>query len=190
MLNRIIIIVILICNLPFLINHNVLAADNSKDPTQDNFKLQPGDIIITKGPVLFGFFGHSSIAIDDKNILQIEGPGDKPMTQSFDSFKYIYASGRHDWMKVYRCTKPGAGQKAATWVKNNYENTNHRYLVTLNLNSKNFTYCTKIIYQAFKFGVSKDAVKSHGLYIISPYAITDNFTKDYKLKLVKSYKNN
>ncbi|MBO1200013.1 hypothetical protein J3T65_11630 [Staphylococcus simiae] len=180
----------LLCSLPFIINQTVMSADKSIDTSHDDFKLQPGDIIITKGPVLYGFFGHSSIAIDNKNILQIEGPGDKPMTQSFDSFKYIYASGKNDWMKVYRCTKPGAGQKAATWVKDNYENTDHRYLVTLNLNSKNFTYCTKIIYQAYKFGVSKDAVKSHSLYIISPYAITDNFTKDYKLKLVKSYNNN
>ena len=41
-----------------------------------------------------GIFGHCSIAIDDKTILQIEGPGDKPTTQSFESFKYNYASGK------------------------------------------------------------------------------------------------
>ncbi|CDR20492.1 TPA: hypothetical protein RRM88_000390 [Staphylococcus argenteus] len=163
-------------------------ADNKyKEIKDDHFKLQPGDIIITKGPVMWGFFGHSSIAIDDKTILQIEGPGDKPTTQSFESFKYIYASGKNDWMKVYRCTYPGAGKKAADWVKKNYENTNHRYLVTLNLNSKNFTYCTKIIYQGYKFGVSEKSVKSHGLLIISPYAIKDNFTEPYRLKLVKTY---
>ncbi|MCG9848011.1 hypothetical protein LHK25_09640, partial [Staphylococcus argenteus] len=87
-------------------------ADNKyKEIKDDHFKLQPGDIIITKGPVMWGFFGHSSIAIDDKTILQIEGPGDKPTTQSFESFKYIYASGKNDWMKVYRCTYPGAGKK-------------------------------------------------------------------------------
>ena len=43
---------------------------------------------------MWGFFGHCSIAIDDKTILQIEGPGDKPTTQSFESFKYNYASGK------------------------------------------------------------------------------------------------
>ncbi|TBW68043.1 hypothetical protein EQ811_16290, partial [Staphylococcus capitis] len=47
-----------------------------------DFKLQPGDIILTKGPVLFGFFGHSSIAIDHDTVLQIEGPGDKPIVES------------------------------------------------------------------------------------------------------------
>ena len=53
----------------------------------NDFKLQPGDIILTKGPVLFGFFGHSSIALDRDTVLQIEGPGDKPITESFESFK-------------------------------------------------------------------------------------------------------
>lgn len=47
-------------------------------------------------------------------------------------------------MKVYRCSYPGAGKKAAEWVKKNYENTNHRYLVTLNLNSKNLHIVLKL----------------------------------------------
>ncbi|HDB9028438.1 TPA: hypothetical protein O7Q48_002635 [Staphylococcus aureus] len=170
------------------INSPKTIADNKYSEIQDDkFQLQPGDIIITKGPVMWGFFGHCSISIDDKTILQIEGPGDKPTTQSFESFKYNYASGKNDWMKVYRCSYPGAGKKAADWVKKNYENTNHRYLVTLNLNSKKFTYCTKIIYQAYKFGVSEKSVKSYGLHIISPYAIKDNFIDPYKLRLVKTY---
>ncbi len=50
----------------------------------DDFELQPGDIILTKGPVLFGFFGHSSIALDHDTVLQIEGPGQKTINQSFD----------------------------------------------------------------------------------------------------------
>lgn len=71
-------------------------------------------------------------------------------------------------MKVYRCSYPGAGKKAAEWVKKNYENTNHRYLVTLNLNSKKFTYCTKIIYQAYKFGVSEKSVKVMDYILFHP----------------------
>lgn len=157
---------------------------NTKD-----FKLQPGDIIITKGPVLFGFFGHSSIAIDEDTVLQIEGPGDKPITESFESYQRRFSTGKDDWIKVYRSVKPNAGQKAANWVKRNYENSDSRYLVTLNLKSQKFTYCTKIIYQAYKYGVDKNAVSDHGLYIISPYALKDNFTHDYRLKLVKNIKN-
>lgn len=56
------------------INSPKTIADNKYSEIQeDKFQLQPGDIIITKGPVMWGFFGHCSIAIDDKTILQIEG---------------------------------------------------------------------------------------------------------------------
>ena len=34
-------------------------------------------------------------------------------------------------------------------------------------------------------GVSKDTINDHGLLIISPYALVDNFNNDYRLKLVK-----
>ena len=68
-------------------------------------------ILLLQKALSCGIFGHCSIAIDDKTILQIEGPGDKPTTQSFESFKYNYASGKNDWMKVYRCSYPGAGKK-------------------------------------------------------------------------------
>ena len=78
-------------------------------------------------------FGHSSIAIDHNTVLQIEGPGDKPITESFESFKSRFGEGQDDWIKIYRCVKPGAGKKAAQWTKENYENTDNRYLVTLNL---------------------------------------------------------
>lgn len=82
------------------INSPKTITDNKYSEIQDDkFQLQPGDIIVTKGPVMWGFFGHCSIAIDDKTILQIEGPGDKPTTQSFESFKYNYASGKNDWIK-------------------------------------------------------------------------------------------
>lgn len=152
-----------------------------------DFKLQPGDIILTKGPVLFGFFGHSSIAIDHDTVLQIEGPGDKPIVESFESFKHRFGDGKNDWIKFYRSVKPGAGIKAAQWAKAHYKDSDKTYLVTLNLKSENYTYCTKIIYQAYKYGVSDNAINDQGLKIISPYALVDNFSKDYRLKLVYDY---
>ena len=88
---------------------------NALSPTEDDFDLQPGDIILTKGPVLFGF-GHSSIALDHDTVLQIEGPGDKPITESFHSFKQRFGEGKDDWIKIYRCSMPG--ERAAKWVKN------------------------------------------------------------------------
>ncbi len=41
------------------INSPKTIADNKYSEIQeDKFQLQPGDIIITKGPVMWGFFGH------------------------------------------------------------------------------------------------------------------------------------
>ncbi|SUL33459.1 Uncharacterised protein [Staphylococcus aureus] len=89
-------------------------------------------------------------------------------------------------MKVYRCSYPGAGKKAAEWVKKTmrYKSSLSSYI---KFEQQKFTYCTKIIYQAYKFGVSEKSVKSYGLHIISPYAIKDNFIDPYKLRLVKAY---
>lgn len=78
-----IVLIVILASHPFA-QANTLTTSSTKD---DNFKLQPGDIILTKGPVLFGFFGHSSIALNHDTVLQIEGPGQKPITESFDSFK-------------------------------------------------------------------------------------------------------
>lgn len=169
----------------FFTSHAQASTTYSKD--SDDFDLKPGDIILTKGPVLFGFFGHSSIALDHDTVLQIEGPGDNPITESFHSFKERFGEGQDDWIKIYRCSKPGAGQKAAEWANKHYKDSDKTYLVTLNPKSERFTYCTKIIYQAYKYGVSKNSVNDQGLLIISPYALVDNFTDDYKLKLVKQY---
>lgn len=164
-----------------------ISSTSSSSGKGNDFKLQPGDIILTKGPVLFGFFGHSSIALDHDTVLQIEGPGDKPIIESFESFKQRFGVKKNDWIKIYRCEYPNAGQKAADWAKAHYKNSDKTYLVTLNLKSERFTYCTKIIYQAYKYGVSKDTINDHGLLIISPYALVDNFNNDYRLKLVKTY---
>ena len=40
---------------------------------------------------------------------------------------------KNDWIKVYRCEYPNAGQKAADWAKAHYKNSDKTYLVTLNL---------------------------------------------------------
>ncbi|QJI69797.1 hypothetical protein HI031_09370 [Staphylococcus haemolyticus] len=109
------------------------------------------------------------------------------ITESFHSFKQRFGEGKDDWIKIYRCSMPGAGERAAKWAEEHYKDTDKTYLVTLNLKSERFTYCTKIIYQAYKYGVSKNSINEHGLLIISPYALVDNFTKNYQLKLVKQY---
>ncbi|MDU4969375.1 MAG: hypothetical protein E6X26_11945, partial [Staphylococcus epidermidis] len=85
-----------------LFTNQSFANDNKR------FQLKPGDIIVTKGPVLNGFFGHCSLAIDHDTVLQIESPGDKPMTEDFESYRDRYGKGKNEWIKVYRCSHPNA----------------------------------------------------------------------------------
>ena len=63
-------------------------------------------------------FGHSSIALDHDTVLQIEGPGDKPITESFHSFKQRFGEGKDDWIKIYRCSMPGAEREPLNGLKN------------------------------------------------------------------------
>ena len=149
---------------------------NALSPTEDDFDLQPGDIILTKGQFLFGFFGHSSIALDHDTVLQIEGPGTNPLQSHSILSNNDLVKAKMIGLKstVVLCLEL---ERAAKWAEEHYKDTDKTYLVTLNLKSERFTYCTKIIYQAYKYGVSKNSINEHGLLIISPYALVDNFTK-------------
>jgi hypothetical protein len=57
------------------------------------------------------------------------------VTESFESFKQRFGVKKNDWIKIYRCEYPNAGQKAADWAKAHYKNSDKTYLVTLNLKS-------------------------------------------------------
>ena len=89
-------------------------------------------------------FGHCSLAIDHDTVLQIEGPGDKPMTEDFESYRDRYGKGKNEWIKVYRCSHPNAGTKAAQWAKKHYENSDSEYLVTFNLKVKHLHIALKL----------------------------------------------
>ena len=69
-----ILFITLVIVLLILFSINVFNKDKESYESIDtkDFKLKPGDIIITKGPVLFGFFGHSSIAIDEDTVLKLK----------------------------------------------------------------------------------------------------------------------
>ena len=60
---------------------------NALSPTEDDFDLQPVILYSLRAQFYLVSFGHSSIALDHDTVLQIEGPGDKPITESFHSFQ-------------------------------------------------------------------------------------------------------
>ena len=132
-----------------------------------------GDIIITNATTMP--FGHAGIFVGKNSILSIDGPGKHPSVKTVSQFRNVYddtKSGK--WTKVYRCTISGYGSKASTWAMNNYHGSNAYYLITNNLASKNPTYCSKIVYQSYRYGVGKKAIDSKYDYVntVGPFDLT------------------
>lgn len=112
--------------------------------------LKPGDILITNVTKFKGIFGHAAIAISDSEVVHIAGPFSYPNKISFNGFKKKYLKSSHNWIKIYRSKSKIKAELAAEWVNDNYaENENIKYFITRNLKSTNYTYCSKIVFQAY-----------------------------------------
>lgn len=157
--------------------------------------LKAGDVIITNATSSFGLTGHAAIAINSNKILDIPAPKKLVRTQTVSSFISSYKNG---WIKVYRPTNSAWGSKAANWAKINYENSKATYRITTDINSTKETYCSKIVFQAYKFGVGRSAFNTYfhsqgGGYtandydakrmIIPPYVLPQSLKIDYSSKL-------
>lgn len=153
---------------------------------KSSFKLKKGDVLITNGTSSKGLTGHAAIAISSKTVIHISGSGAHPSTKSFASFKKDYGKGKK-WVKVYRSKKAGAGTKAGNWAIKNYKGKKYKYGINTKLSKKNPTYCSKIIYQAYKYGASKKSIYDPGSHIISPYALPNISSNAYKLKKIKTF---
>lgn len=156
--------------------------------------LESGDVIITNATSSFGLTGHAAIAIDSDEILDIPGPKKSVRTQTVNQFKNEYKNG---WIKVYRPKDSSWGTKAAKWATETYKGSNAIYKITLDTNSTDKTYCSKIVHQAYKFGVGESAFKTYyhdqggftandyniDKVIISPYNLPISLDINYNNKL-------
>jgi hypothetical protein len=137
--------------------------------------LLPGDIIITNSTSSSGITGHAGIVIRDNTILHIEGPGKHPDAPTIEEFKANYNKG---WIMVYRTQYAPWGVEAAKWAERTYENSNAVYKITSDINSTNETYCSKIVFQAYKFGPGKVTFRDKLCYktkrlYVAPYDLKD-----------------
>ncbi|OJG33089.1 YiiX/YebB-like N1pC/P60 family cysteine hydrolase [Enterococcus devriesei] len=163
-----------------------LANDSDGTGYRSAFHLRAGDVLISNKTSSWGLTGHAAIAISSKKILHIYGSGHHPAVHSLSWFKKRY-SGKGSWLKIYRSKNSKAGPKAAAWAKKNYVGKKYNYGINTKLKSKNPTYCSKIVYQAYKYGASKKSIYDPGSHIISPYALPNISSKAYKLRKVKTY---
>lgn len=117
--------------------------------------MKPGDVIITNSTSSAGLTGHAGIAISGSTILHIPGLGESVRRDSVTTFKNRYNKG---WIRVYRINDATAATKAANWASNTYRGTNAVYKITNDLSTTHETYCSKIVWQAYYYGIGKHAV--------------------------------
>lgn len=119
------------------------------------YNIRPGDILITNATSKEGITGHAAIALDNNQILHIQGPGHTPVVWGQLQFISAYM---HGWIYVYRPTDAITGQNAANWASRTYRNSNARYVITTNLSSTDVTYCSKLVWQSYYFGAGRLSV--------------------------------
>lgn len=95
---------------------------------------------------------------------------DTPEIVSLSAFENYYTE--KGWIKYYRPYNASNGVKAANWARNTYVNSNDTYKINTNLSSTHETYCSKIVWQAYRYGVGTDAVfYPFQTGVIAPYAL-------------------
>ncbi|MCR5829681.1 MAG: hypothetical protein K6F93_04925 [Lachnospiraceae bacterium] len=151
--------------------NEVYSSENNR--VQQNFLPARGDIVITNGTSSAGIFGHSGIAVSAYNILHIAGFGCVPELITFGSWNNTYSYVNEDsWTKVYRCTDSSVANAAATWAEDNYLDSFCIYMIDEELFGTFFTYCSKIVWQAYAFGPSSPAAYVPGWSgIVLPYEL-------------------
>ncbi|GEN57695.1 hypothetical protein GCM10012290_22950 [Halolactibacillus alkaliphilus] len=147
--------------------------------------LNKGDILVSNGTSSFGLTGHAGIAISSTQVLHISGAkNSKPLVITTKQWqdRYGIVQGQKDGRthtNVYRVGSRTNAIRAANWAKINYQNKNYSYSISMNLPSKNPTYCSKIVWQAYD---SISAVKKPTTLIATPYGLPGYFKTNQNLK--------
>jgi len=149
--------------------------------------MYSGDIIITNSTIFNGIAGHAAIAISPSRILHIEGPGHLVSVISRSDFEEKYINDR--WIKIYRMNDKSIAGDAASWAQTNYQNSNAKYVINKDLTTTDKTYCSKIVFQAYYYGVGSNTVHSSFSNVLKstimpPYSLQDvlsggDYTCDY-----------
>ncbi len=147
--------------------------------------LKKGDILVSNGTSSFGLTGHAGIAISSSQVLHIPGKNSNPLVISTKQWQDRYGivrgqkEGNNTHTKVYRVGSTANAGKAAEWAESNYKGKKYGYGVTTNLLSKDPTYCSKIVWQAYN---SIGAVTTPSSKIATPYGLPKYFKSNQNLK--------
>ncbi|XP_045520030.1 uncharacterized 30.3 kDa protein-like [Pieris brassicae] len=149
----------------------------AKRSTADNKRrfvntVRKGDILIT-GRGVGGLIGHAAIMTTDYWVLEMPGGrgwqnGIKDNNRQISKHAWFDVHSS-DWTTVYRNRDASVAHAAALWADHNYYNpsggakkTIHvTYKITTDIKSKNPSYCSKLVIQAYYFGTGKRKVISN-----------------------------
>lgn len=109
--------------------------------------LEPGDIIYTPSSESTYYAGHMGIIGLDGKVYHVH-PYGPVFADSIDGYLTRFYEG--DRFIVFRSRLSQAGQKAAEWVQTHYKQVKH-YRLQTNLLSIERNYCSKFVYQAYRF---------------------------------------
>lgn len=139
--------------------------------------LVRGDILISNGTSSFGLTGHAGIVVGSNEILHISGPGKVPVVISFNTWSNNYGKAKGGIIntEVYRISNWTHRNNAADWARNKYENSGAGYNLLTSLDSFAYTYCSKIVWQAYYYGSSTPLVNFPASDIATPYGLPKYF---------------
>lgn len=156
------------------------------------FYIRRGDVLVTNGTSSAGFLGHAAIANGENQVLDMPGSGRTSRQMSSQAWVNEYKG--KGWVRGYR-TSSGIADNAARWADRNYFSTNGTanqnifpsYSITTQLYSKNPSYCSKLVFQAYCFGTGSVPVMKNSSGIVTPYGLMDRFNANYRPSLIHIY---
>ena len=155
--------------------------------TRAKFKLKPGDILVTNasGSNNNGLTGHAAIAKNSKSVVEMPGYGKHIRTIKFSKFRHNHKTGKGKYIKVYRVSSK-KGKKAAKWAAKQSKNKKLKYSLGMNILNKHYSYCSKLVWQAYYYGAGKNTVRSkRSQQWVTPYKLAHNIKGAKKVKTYK-----
>ena len=78
------------------------------------------------------------------------------------------------WNKVYRHSDSSIAEDAAQWAEDTYKDSDAEYVITMDLESTDETYCSKLVWQAYYYGHTPSAANGPTWGVRLPYSLPDS----------------
>lgn len=155
------------------------------------YKIAPkaGDILITSKKTTRYHSGHSAIVTDNLKVVDMPAPGSHPRILSVADW-----TAKYKIKNVVRLDSTTNAKKAGKWAREyQVKYKKAEYTIWSNLNTFKTNYCSKLVWQSYKYGAKYDLTQTYNqrhqkwigtsIYMkIYPYDYTSKIKKyDHKV---------